>query len=442
MKALYNTILMIPLILLTFLACSRVNDSTIDTPQSEDSQRIVPTVDGTDNPIIPFGETPSTKSFVNGGNAFAFKLLKEIAEKEDGTFMISPLGVSLAFGMLIEAAKEGEELKEVRKLLGFENGSREEIRKYCSTMIEMLPKMDKLSNLSIANMALVNSDMGPVNSNYSNTASGHYDALVKNMSFSSPKLVAGFVNDWVKEKTYGMIQKAMDEGDITPKSTAILTNTLYFDGKWTSLFKESDTEKEEFYLEDGRTKEIDMMKQETKFSFRWFYNDKSPVGGVLRMPYGNGSFAMDVYLLHDENDSVGDLLKTMAENKSQQEEWQAIKTDLWFPRFELGEKRIELNKVLADMGLERALSSDDWLSFFKNENQKSGIDKVYQTTAMKVNESGTEASAVTIVTMEGSAFGYNAQEQKLTFHCDHPFIYTITETSTGAILFAGVFRGE
>jgi serpin B len=32
--------------------------------------------------------------------------------------------------------------------------------------------------------------------------------------------------------------------------------------------------------------------------------------------------------------------------------------------------------------------------------------------------------------------------ENAVFHADHPFLYLITESSTGAILFAGQFSGE
>jgi serpin B len=35
-----------------------------------------------------------------------------------------------------------------------------------------------------------------------------------------------------------------------------------------------------------------------------------------------------------------------------------------------------------------------------------------------------------------------APPQKVVFHADHPFLYLISETSTGSILFAGKYSGK
>ena len=72
-------------------------------------------------------------------------------------------------------------------------------------------------------------------------------------------------------------------------------------------------------------------------------------------------------------------------------------------------------------------------------DQSSYVDFVQQDAIVKVDEEGTEAAAVTVIGME-----YDAADptRKAVFHADHPFLYLITETSTGAVLFAGKYGGQ
>ena len=70
-----------------------------------------------------------------------------------------------------------------------------------------------------------------------------------------------------------------------------------------------------------------------------------------------------------------------------------------------------------------------WLSF------------VQQDAVIKVDEEGTEAAAVTSAGMLG-ATAVPTPPKVIDFHCDHPFLYLITENSTGTILFAGKFTGK
>ena len=54
---------------------------------------------------------------------------------------------------------------------------------------------------------------------------------------------------------------------------------------------------------------------------------------------------------------------------------------------------------------------------------------------INVNELGTEAAAVTDISMDKAAFWI--EEPQLTFIVDHPFMYFIQDVETGTILFMG-----
>jgi serpin B len=60
-----------------------------------------------------------------------------------------------------------------------------------------------------------------------------------------------------------------------------------------------------------------------------------------------------------------------------------------------------------------------------------------QVAKIKVDEEGTEASAVTIIGNVASAMPAYA-----TFHADRPFLYVISEQSTGTIFFIGKYVGD
>ena len=56
---------------------------------------------------------------------------------------------------------------------------------------------------------------------------------------------------------------------------------------------------------------------------------------------------------------------------------------------------------------------------------------------MEVDETGTEAAAVTII--EGKVGGL---PKKVTFHANRPFVYVISEKSSGIIFFIGQYMGD
>ena len=71
----------------------------------------------------------------------------------------------------------------------------------------------------------------------------------------------------------------------------------------------------------------------------------------------------------------------------------------------------------------------------------SNVSNVFQKAKIKLDEEGTEAAAVTVVQVDGCTAIPNPPEPK-RFIADHPFLYVITEVSTGAVIFAGCYAGD
>ena len=71
------------------------------------------------------------------------------------------------------------------------------------------------------------------------------------------------------------------------------------------------------------------------------------------------------------------------------------------------------------------------------------IEKVIQKARISVDENGTEAAAITVVQMAGeSDSGGWEPPQPVPFFADHPFVFAIGESTSGTILFEGVYSGK
>ena len=402
--------------------------------QPEDVPEDEPIVVEGDNTLVPIELTTKGKGFVENGNTFAYKLLQKVEEQEAGSFTLSPLSLNLAFGLLIEAAEKGDALDEVCEVLGFKDGGREEIRQYCTTMLSRLPEMDKLSKVLMSNLVITNSRFGKTNPAFEKAAVDFYGALVRNMSFRPKQEVVGFVNDWAYEHTEKMIREVLGEDDVQDATTAVLANALYFNGKWASRFKKEDTSGETFRPESGKSKKVEMMKQKEQFSI-----GETEKASVLRLPYGNKAYAMNVFLPKGGS-TVREVINELAKGDPHIF-WNSSEVDVWLPKFANSEKRILLTGILSNLGMTDAFG-ETWLKIF-SEDILSNIGNVFQVSSIDVSESGTEAAAVTVITTFGSNGPVaDIPQRTYVFHADHPFVYTITETSTGAVLFAGVYRGE
>ena len=107
--------------------------------------------------------------------------------------------------------------------------------------------------------------------------------------------------------------------------------------------------------------------------------------------------------------------------------------DLKLPRFET-ENTINLKKVMSDLGMPTAFTADAEFPYFCNV--PVCISNMFQVAKIKLDEQGTEAAAVTAIEMASTGM-----PKYFNFHADRPFLYIISEQSTGAIFFIGQYTG-
>lgn len=72
-------------------------------------------------------------------------------------------------------------------------------------------------------------------------AQNTYNCELKNLDFSlDPMSSAKFINDWVNEKTYGLVPKLVGD-TVDPETKAIVANAVYFKAEWERHFIEGAT---------------------------------------------------------------------------------------------------------------------------------------------------------------------------------------------------------
>ena len=116
-----------------------------------------------------------------------------------------------------------------------------------------------------------------------------------------------------------------------------------------------------------------------------------------------------------------------------------MEVEIKLPVFETKTPLLPLGKTLYALGMQRAFSFQ--ADFSAMTDYPIHIDDIGQMARIKVDETGSEAAAVTDIIMSGA--GPNLGEPPvIRFYCDRPFLYVITEVSSGAIFFMGQFTGE
>ena len=297
-------------------------------------------------------------------------------------------------------------------------------------MLTEAPKLDKLTKVMIANNIYMNKDY-ELKPDFISKAKTFYDATPETRDFADGK-TRDVINKWGSDHTEGMIPEVLTGDEFDPNAVSYLLNALYFKGAWAEKFDKGNTKNELFHGYNGDT-QVPMMHQEHEFSYR-----ESDDCQALCLPYGNNAYSMTI-LLPKEGKTVSDVLSTLTAETWLQYQWMgnAI-VDVRLPRFE-SKTEVNLNNVMSALGMPKAFT--DFAEFPDFCNVSTCIGLMKQVAKIKLNEEGTEAAAVTVIGIKMTALD-PGEPQHVEFHATRPFLYVISEKSTGAIFFIGQYMGD
>jgi serpin B len=371
------------------------------------------------------------QKLAGANNTFAFNLLKQIAtDQPKANIFISPYSASAALQMTANGAA-GQTQTEMQNVLGTGNTglSSAALNRANKDISQLLLGGNPNVTLEIAN-AIWYRQGTRIKSDFLADNREFFGATVAPLDFADPHSV-DIINHWASEKTHGRITHIAD-GMIDPAySRLFLANAVYFKGKWLDPFSPDDTRDHPFDLQDGSQKTVRMMNKSKTFAYL-----RGDGYQAVRLPYKGDNLAMYVFL-PDEDSSLGKLLGMMNGNT-----WRRVikpgftqeDGDLALPKFKL-DYSVELAQPLKELGMKTAF--DPGLADFSGmSSEPLYISAACQKTFVEVKEEGTEAAAVTGISMVSAAMPV-APPKRFEMIVDHPFLFLIEDNQAGTILFAG-----
>lgn len=384
--------------------------------------------DGDDTPAEQKTIEIDSKSaqLIEADNAFGLELFQNVRNtSEDENIMLSPLSVSLALAMAYNGA-DGETKTEMEQAMKLNGLTPEQINSSYEMLVDALKSLDEDVVFEIAN-AIFYAEGFPVKQDFHDINQKVYDAEMEGLDFGDPSALE-VINGWVANKTHDKIPTILD--NLSAEARMVLLNAIYFYGTWTNAFDEDGTKMNRFTRNDGTILEVPMMSKEDKVEYA-----SAETFSAVKLPYGNGQYEMVVMLPasgYKSTDLIDQLsLQNWKSWNNQFSEQENVVISM--PRFKFGYKT-KLNDILKQMGMPKAFQPDI-ADFSKISDIDLYISDVVHKTYIDVNETGTEAAAVTAIVFNTTSVGPG--HEKIHFTVDRPFVFAITEKDTDAILFMG-----
>ena len=398
--------------------------------------------------------TDEERTLVEQNSDFAFNLFRKTRTMEN--HVISPLSITYALGMLNNGA-EGITREEICRVLSGvlpplspSDGSTQAgeqaayadvatMNAFCQKMLTESNLLDEDTKTAIANNIYFNGDRQAeglaLKTPFLEAAQKYYDATPTVLSFNDPASL-GIINQWVSDRTDGMIQDLLKEQDMQdPNLVSFLLNAICFKGSWLNPFDEQFTQNNYF---DGGKRTAMMMYQMNEFRYA-----ETPLYQSVILPYGNGAYQMTLFLPR-YGKTLDDVVAALNGKNWNAAEYKNYEVYLRMPRIETDTEQ-DLVDIMASLGMENAFlkyNGHGFLDFCYIGDDESNTDPCWismmrQKAHLKLDEKGTEAAAATVIAMADKAM-----PQYTEFTADHPFLYIISERSTGAIFFMGQYMGD
>jgi serpin B len=362
----------------------------------------------------------SAKTVVDANNQLAFDLYNKFSKT--GNVFYSPFSISTALAMTYEGAN-GTTADEMKKVLHLPSENRQAS---FAKVINEINAGSKDYQLSTANALWAQKDFTFLDS-YFNLVNNYYGGNVTNLDFKTDSENSRqTINNWVEEQTNNKIKDLIPQGVLNELTRLVLTNAIYFKGKWVMQFDEKNTKDADFKTDSGAVQAKMMELEDERFNY-----GESDNMQIIELPYNGNDTSMIIILPKENLTSIEASL-----NLENLELWKSSmfnqKVNIFIPKFKF-ETKYMMKPMLIEMGMPEAFSDNADFSGMTGKKDLK-ISQVIHQAYVDVNEEGTEAAAATAVVFEVTAINPGSIK---VFRADHPFIFIIQQKDSGNILFMG-----
>lgn len=366
-------------------------------------------------------------SLTESNRRFAFDLYQEIREGSDNLFF-SPHSISIALAMTYAGAEGNTEL-EMADALHFDHPE--------PLLHEAFNRLDldlaQRSEVEVASgeppiLDVVNATWGQIGFDFVDafldTLAVNYGAGMNLMDFATdPEGSRQQINQWVEDATAERIEDLLPAGSITGNTRLVLTNAIYFKGSWVTPFEASQTSPAGFETLGGSTVQAPTMHG----TLRAPYAERDGYA-VVELPFSGEEIALQLIVPDAGRFAEIEAALDQGEYDAAVAALSEHDVTLAVPKFQMREP-LDLQPPLKALGMVDAFGAADFSGL--SPGGGLAITDVLHQGFLEVDEQGAEAAAATAVVLGESAAPI------ATLTVDRPFLVTIVDRPTGALLFVG-----
>lgn len=341
-----------------------------------------------------------------------------VSGKKNENIVFSPLSIVMLLA-IAAGAVQGKSREEIVSALDGEI-SFDEVKELFKEIQSVFGR-DKCLKSSNA-VCVNNSIKQTINPDYEKELQEFFDGKL----FVSENIV-GDVNEWVSEKTNGMIKDAAD--DSMKDMLVCLMNAIAFEAKWAAPYESEAIFEDEFRNADGTTSEVDMMASNEDY-----YIENDRFTGFVKA-YKDGEYAF-MALLPKEYENPGDLQSVVSgiDFSSLMNTMEHCEVSVTMPQFsyDFGE---DLTQLCKDMGIRTPFTPE--ADFSPLSSAQLMVDAIIHKAHIEIDSQGTKAAAITEeFAVAGCCPNFDLKE----IYLDRPFVYAIMHAGTRLPVFVGVLN--
>ena len=364
---------------------------------------------------------PDVRRVADAEQTFTLALLTRLSSTKDTTTdtAVSPASLAVALTMLQNGAR-GRTLDEIRTALSAGELSGADLDAGWAALTDAWSRAARADGVSLESADSVWAQRGlPLRAEFLGALRQWFDAGLWQVDFRHPGAVDA-INRWTSERTHGHIPALFDR--LPADTKAVLANAVHFQASWQQPFDPSGTRDGQFVTDRGPVTASFMSR------LGRFATATTADWTAVQLPYRGSRFAALAIMPRDG--SLADFVRTLdrARLATISAGLRPTTATLRLPRFTI-RSTLDLRDTLAGLGMPSAFT--DRADFSALSPRPLVVSRVVQRVYLSVGEKGTEADAATGISMVPTSLAPGGR-----IDLDHPFLFLVRDTHTGAILFA------